>query len=907
MKRFLLLILILSACKGSVFGSHIVGGEFELLHISDFNYRLNMILYFDELNGTPGAKDATVTVFFWRKSDNTQIRTLTLNLSEDVFVPYSNTDCDDGQLVTSRIVYTNTITLSEEDFSDPEGYYVSWERCCRNYGISNIRSDVPNTGGISAGQTFYLEFPPVTKDGEPFINSTPKLFPPLRDYGCVDKFYYVDFGGTDDDGDSLVYSLVTPYSTFSSEAIPPTPNPGPYPDVVWQSGYDIDNIMGGDPDLAITTKGLLTVTPSTTGLFVFAVKCEEYRDGEKIGEMRRDFQMLVVSNCVNENPSVRAREEGNSGFYVEGDVLNFDYSDPDKCVEILVTDQPVSGETEEIVTVTAVPINFDAKLEGIEIDFSQNIAITIDQDTARFKVCFPDCPFTRSGFYQIGIIGLDDACPQPALDTVVVSVNVPPPPNQNAYFANSKGASGFSKITRTVTEAAGGSLSFPINAFDNDDDDLSLTIEPLGFNLEDVGMSFSTPDFTAGQVTTQFDWNFDCNAEELNLSAGRDVSSGGVIKKAFDILLTAEDADQCEWEDPEVLTMTLIIEFPNQTVPRVYREGQPNASEIAITHTIGNTLTIPIRADDADNDNVLLQLADSDFDIVAFNASFPTVEGAGVPGVSSEFVLPVDCQFDLNERNELNLLFTVEDLDACQLTNTDSLQVKVNFVPPVNTAPQLTFASFNNLWLVNDTIKLKIDESIDAQLRGFDNENDSIELILVGVEPATDQFEFSNTKGKGNIIVPFTWTPDCSIFTDANYQEHFNFNFLLNDKNCYDPKSDSLTFVVQINDKSAGSETFLPPNFFSPDGQDNLNEFFGPYRRAEVDEQNPGELVNTLPIDNCAGTYLGVSIYNRWGKVVFESTSRDFKWFGKDEPAGVYYYQVKFSNQEFKGWVQMMK
>ena len=80
----------------------------------------------------------------------------------------------------------------------------------------------------AAGQTFYLEFPPVVKDGQPFINSSPRLFPPLNDYACPRKPYYVDFAGVDDDGDSLVYSLVTPLSTHSIIAIPPL-LPAPYP------------------------------------------------------------------------------------------------------------------------------------------------------------------------------------------------------------------------------------------------------------------------------------------------------------------------------------------------------------------------------------------------------------------------------------------------------------------------------------------------------------------------------------------------------------------------------------------------------------------------------------------------------------------------------------------------------
>ncbi len=111
--------------------------------------------------------------------------------------------------------------LSDSRFNDPQGYYIVWERCCRNYAITNIYSENPDVSSRAAGQTFYLEFPPVVKNGQPFYNSSPRLFPPLNDYACPRKPYYVDFAGIDDDGDSLVYSLVTPLTTHSILALPP--------------------------------------------------------------------------------------------------------------------------------------------------------------------------------------------------------------------------------------------------------------------------------------------------------------------------------------------------------------------------------------------------------------------------------------------------------------------------------------------------------------------------------------------------------------------------------------------------------------------------------------------------------------------------------------------------------------
>ena len=42
--------------------------------------------------------------------------------------------------------------------------------------------------------TYTLQFPPIVdSSGSPFVNSSPKLFPPLSDYACVNQLFYIDF------------------------------------------------------------------------------------------------------------------------------------------------------------------------------------------------------------------------------------------------------------------------------------------------------------------------------------------------------------------------------------------------------------------------------------------------------------------------------------------------------------------------------------------------------------------------------------------------------------------------------------------------------------------------------------------------------------------------------------------
>ncbi|MBK7650112.1 MAG: hypothetical protein IPJ20_04230 [Flammeovirgaceae bacterium] len=161
MKRLLLTLLLLISFP--LVASHIVGGEFELIHVSGSTYRLNLIIYFDQINGAPGAKDQNVSVSIYRKSDKALMGTVLMSLSDESNVPYTQPECSRGEIITSKLFYTTTLILSPNVYTDPKGYFVVWERCCRNYTITNIYSQIPQGSNIAAGQTFYLEFPPWLK------------------------------------------------------------------------------------------------------------------------------------------------------------------------------------------------------------------------------------------------------------------------------------------------------------------------------------------------------------------------------------------------------------------------------------------------------------------------------------------------------------------------------------------------------------------------------------------------------------------------------------------------------------------------------------------------------------------------------------------------------------------------
>ena len=193
---------------------HIVGGEIEFIYLSDGLYRINLIQYFDEAqNDNPGA-DPFVTIFIFRNGDDQLMSTHTLPLIQTENVEYTNIECARDELQTSRILYSADIQLSPEQYDSEDGYYIQWERCCRNTAIDNI----VNPQGT--GMNYVLEIPPLMRNGKVFVNSSPILFKPLSDYACINQLFYTEFTGVDPDGDSLVYSLTTPLNSSSAVVAP---------------------------------------------------------------------------------------------------------------------------------------------------------------------------------------------------------------------------------------------------------------------------------------------------------------------------------------------------------------------------------------------------------------------------------------------------------------------------------------------------------------------------------------------------------------------------------------------------------------------------------------------------------------------------------------------------------------
>ena len=609
----LLLCLLLSATIARA--THIVGGEMDLQYLRGNTYQLTLNLYFDAVKGSPGALDNELTASIFDKATNRRMANVVLPLINTTFVSYTNPVCTVGSLSTKALVYRSTIELPPGTYNGAQGYYAAVERCCRNISISNI------VGPADAAQTFYLEFPAVVRNGQEFRDSTPRVFPPLADYACLGELFTYDFAGQDPDGDSLVYDMVTPLNGHSTpiEPKPTAAFSAPYTEISWETGRSQASQIPGTPVLGIGARtGRLTVRPAATGLFVFGVRCQEFRKGVKIGETRRYFQLQVLTCPKNAAPSLAllAGATGNALYRPGRDTLRITPGGT-RCVRLRFTDPDQNAQ----LSLSLRPVNYSGPLPSFTSATSGTVHVAGQPDTLVTTLCFSECTNTRGKVAYIDVLVADNGCSLPKRDTIHVAFIGTLPPNAAPTLTSTVGP------TLPLRVRPGQSLAFDLVGVDAEGDPLLFTLAGSpGFAPDVLGASL-VPQAQTGQTRrARFTWPVDCRA--ITEPAGQ----------PRQLLFTASSTSACgERQTSAQLSIPVIVEYDNtppvltSTLPPAMT---PPAEPPLIRLPLGRLYTANFAGRDADTDKLTLSATGQGFDLASVGMRFvpaasPASEVAG--------------------------------------------------------------------------------------------------------------------------------------------------------------------------------------------------------------------------------------------------------------------------------------
>jgi len=667
-RRLLAALLLGLLAAPAARATHIVGGEMDLQYVSGNTYQLTMNLYFDAVKGSPGALDAELTAGIFDKATNRLMTLAKLPLISNTFVSYTIPACAIGDLSTKALVYRSTIELPPGTYNGSQGYYAAVERCCRNISISNIIA--PG----NAAQTFYLEFPAVARGGQTFRDSTPRVFPPVSDYACLGELFTYDFAGQDADGDSLAYDMVTPLNGHATAVNPsPTVSSAPYAQIIWAAGSSQASQIPGSPALSIGARtGRLQVRPSQKGLFVFGVRCQEFRQGEKIGETRRDFQIFVTNCPKNTAPSLLLLP-GTSGkvAYRPGrDTLRIVPGGP-HCVRLRFTDPDPSSR----LTLSLRNVDYPGALPTFTTAIVGTVHVAGQPDTLVASLCFADCVNTRGKVAHIDVLVADNGCSLPKHDTVHVAFIGMPPPNAPPTLTSTAGP------TLPLHVRPGQTLAFDLIGTDAESDPILFTLAGgAGFAPAGLG-AVLVPQAQAGPVRrARFTWPVDCRAITTPPGQGRL------------LLFTASSTTPCgDTQLSAPLSIPVIVDYGN--VPPVLTTTLPpaNGTEVPLIKLpLGQPYSATLTGFDADTDVLTLSASGQGFDLAAAGMRFvPAASPAGRASATFEWLPGCDAASVAGgQPRQLTVTFQLQEATCRPQPQTRTVRFEVvnpdsaDFTPP---------------------------------------------------------------------------------------------------------------------------------------------------------------------------------------------------------------------------------
>ncbi len=313
MKKFFLSILIIGCCTLAAFANHITGGEMYYTYIgrsgANYVYRVTLKLYRD-CNAPPDAAQldpsAYIAVFDNKTGimvshfdDVRKLPTVRLNLSQP------NPCITNPPRVCYQVGYYEVeVQLPASEL----GYTITYQRCCRIAGINNISGNSNNIGA-----TYSAVIPgniPLATAPE---NNSARFVGADTVVICEGNPFVYNFGATDGDGDSLTYTFCSAFRGGSTgNATPIPPSSPPYQTIPYRSPYGASAPMGNNVNINPQT-GMISGVAPDQGIYVITVCVTEYRNGVPIATQRKDLQMKVA-DCTLAAASLRPEYISCDGF-----------------------------------------------------------------------------------------------------------------------------------------------------------------------------------------------------------------------------------------------------------------------------------------------------------------------------------------------------------------------------------------------------------------------------------------------------------------------------------------------------------------------------------------------------------------------------------------------------------------
>lgn len=828
----------------NAFATHIVGGDFSYHHISGDNYQIKLKMYRDCTSNTQYT--SFVNVGIYNKETNALVKTVQIPRISIKPIEY-NTSCINPTLRCVEVgLYITNFTMPQSEFNNTAGYYVQWEGCCRNNIIKNIVDP-----GVES-MAFYMEFPsPYPNAGAQNINSSPEFLRDPLSYLCVGEPFKYNFHIFDPDGDEIRMKIGVPMAgggyTGPGGASKTATGPAPYSDIVWATGYSITNVMDGSPDLSVDNdSATIYIVPTQIGVYVISVIAEEYRNGIKIGEVRRELQLEVLICPPRFKPIITTNIAGgtNTVYANVGQQVCFDLNAIDQNASELLKFRIDTGGMYKLFATGS------ASLDPSDV----SAPLVIDA-----KFCWtPSCPLDTGAGAYLDFIAFDNSCPFSQDDTVRVKFIV----NSNVNIAPTLKTN---LVNNTINIHRNENACFQIqgsdlNAFDE------ISIEPIIKNY-DVFANGATLSPTIlvgnGALSAEICWTPDCSL---------------VMDSPIYLQFIIKD-NACPSEAFDTIDVTINVLPLINAKPSIIAEGLNVGINNVVEMIFEEVNCFSIFADDVDVDDIDIYYQNNTFNFEDHGATFVNLEDQQ-NSIRSQFCWTPSCA-DFNENDSPYLDFLVRD-NKCENEKFDTIRVFFKFNFPANAKPEI---------VKPDSIKYVLSAGYSKQIDVSATDADIADLLLLSASPLYSssvplRIDMNTVQGNGSIQTFMNVFPDCGIEGNVDYPVELT---LLSSKYC--DRFDTIKRVVNFQViPLLDIEKPLVPDVFSPNG-DGINDEYKIYLASRTICPDDFEFL----------------IFDRWGQKMLETQDPEFTWQGEGCTAGAYVYYLRVGETKYTGFIALVK
>lgn len=386
---YLILCFFTLSFVNETYGSHAVGADLSYTCLGGNMYEFQLAFYRD-CGGITAPISTSITLSSVSCGQSISLSMMKTSFSEvsdlcNAQIP--NSSCNGGTLPgIQEHLYTGTYTLP----SNCTDWVFSYSLCCRNMLITN--SQTP--------QMFDLYVESVLNNVSAPCNSSPYFTTRPVPYLCSGQLINYNHGAIDPDGDSLVYTLVSPLDAAAT----PIPHIPPF-SATYPLSTTPANSFGFDQ-----FTGQMTFNPAGPQIAILAVLVQEYRNGVLIGSVVRDMQVIILGTCANVVPDVIPPQSGGvSGGTINGNVFQV-------CAgqTLGFTIQATDPDPQDTLTVTT---NIPTAIPGATVTTTgvNPVIITFTWPTSSNDV----------GVHSFTITISDDACPVPGDQVLGFDILVP--------------------------------------------------------------------------------------------------------------------------------------------------------------------------------------------------------------------------------------------------------------------------------------------------------------------------------------------------------------------------------------------------------------------------------------------------------------------------------------------------